>query len=219
VSLTPRVVAGQQYRSGMININTSSTLVWRSLLDTYNTMPAVTPVLNVTNRGNLIGNNFAITTPTYSNEVGEVETTNSKARANFLMALWKSWRNVGQKDPYFDLVFNQIVRGRSALQVAWIAKTGQSDPWRPPVLFRSLNPKNVGYLHDDVSLVCAYNTYDETIRKLRLRYPDIVSLQEIKDKDKTETVTFTDFWYRDPKSGKAYNCYLINNREMLRPMT
>jgi len=61
VSLTPRAVAGPQYRSGMINLNTSSTLVWRSLLDTYNTMPAVTPVLNVANRGNLIGNNFAAT--------------------------------------------------------------------------------------------------------------------------------------------------------------
>lgn len=62
VTLTPRFVAGAQYRSGMININTASTLVWRSLLDTYNTMPAVTPVLNVANRGNLIGNNFAGTT-------------------------------------------------------------------------------------------------------------------------------------------------------------
>lgn len=61
VSLTPRFVAGPQYRSGMININTASTLVWRSLLDTYNTMPAVSPVLNVTNRGNLLGNNFAST--------------------------------------------------------------------------------------------------------------------------------------------------------------
>lgn len=62
VTLTPRIVAGPEYRSGMININTASTLVWRSLLDTYNTMPAVTPVLNVTNRGNLIGDNFAGTT-------------------------------------------------------------------------------------------------------------------------------------------------------------
>jgi len=62
VTLTPRIVAGSQYRSGMINLNTTSTLVWRSLLDTYNTMPGVTPVLNVANRGNLIGDNFAATT-------------------------------------------------------------------------------------------------------------------------------------------------------------
>lgn len=61
VSLTPRVLAGPEYRSGMINLNTSSTLVWRSLLDTYNAMPAVTPVMNVAHRGNLIGNNFAAT--------------------------------------------------------------------------------------------------------------------------------------------------------------
>ena len=64
VTLTPRFVSGNQYFTGMININTSSTLVWRSLLDTYNSVPGVTQISpsNVTNRGNLIGNNFAGTT-------------------------------------------------------------------------------------------------------------------------------------------------------------
>ena len=62
VGLTPRFVVGAQYRSGMINLNTSSTLVWRSLLDTYNTMPGVMPVTGVTTRGNTLGNNFAATT-------------------------------------------------------------------------------------------------------------------------------------------------------------
>jgi Tfp pilus assembly protein PilX len=62
VSLTPRMVVGSQYRTGMINLNTTSTLVWRSLLDTYNAMPDVTQVPDVTNRGNLIGHNFAGTT-------------------------------------------------------------------------------------------------------------------------------------------------------------
>lgn len=61
VTLTPRFVAGNQYFSGMINLNTTSTLVWRSLLDTYNSAPGVTPVLNVTSRGNSLGNNFAST--------------------------------------------------------------------------------------------------------------------------------------------------------------
>lgn len=62
VTLTPRFVTGNLYYSGMINLNTSSTLVWRSLLDTYNSAPGVTPVLNVTTRGNTLGNNFAGTT-------------------------------------------------------------------------------------------------------------------------------------------------------------
>jgi|CXWL01.1.fsa_nt_gi Tfp pilus assembly protein PilX len=62
VTLTPRFVSGNQYFSGMININTSSTLVWRSLLDTYNAVPGVTPVASVTSRGNSLGNNFASTT-------------------------------------------------------------------------------------------------------------------------------------------------------------
>lgn len=62
VTLTPRVVTGNQYRSGVINVNTSSALVWRSLLDTYNEMPGVTRVPNVTSRGNQLANNFAATT-------------------------------------------------------------------------------------------------------------------------------------------------------------
>lgn len=62
VTLTPLTVTGTQYRSGMINLNTASPLVWRSLLDTYNLMPGVTPVAGVTTRGNQIGNNFAGTT-------------------------------------------------------------------------------------------------------------------------------------------------------------
>ena len=64
VTLTPRFVSGNQYFTGMININTSSTLVWRSLLDTYNSVSGVTPISagNVTNRGNSLGSNFASTT-------------------------------------------------------------------------------------------------------------------------------------------------------------
>ena len=62
VTLTPRLVAGSQPQTGMINLNTTSTLVWRSLLDTYNAAPGVTPVTAVTTKGNVLGNNFAGTT-------------------------------------------------------------------------------------------------------------------------------------------------------------
>lgn len=172
----------------------------------------------------LIGDNFAITTPTYSSGLitGQEEETNSRARAAWLSALWRSWRNVGQKDAYFDLVFNQVVRGKSALQVAWIApKPGEkatqvgAEAFQPPVLFRSLNPKNIGYLHDDVSLVVCYHTYEETIRKLKLRYPEIVDLEVVKRKDVKEKVIFTDYWWKDSQ-GVVRNCYLIDNREFLR---
>lgn len=62
VTLTPRWVAGTQYYAGMINVNTASPLVWRSLLDTYNTMPDAVPIAAVTARGNQLGNNFAAAT-------------------------------------------------------------------------------------------------------------------------------------------------------------
>jgi len=85
VTLTPRIVAGPHYRSGMINLNTSSTLVWRSLLDTYNTMPGVTPVLNVANRGNLIGNNFAGTT---SGKAANAPFTSTIGFASYLATIF-----------------------------------------------------------------------------------------------------------------------------------
>jgi hypothetical protein len=130
------------------------------------------------------------------------------------MGLWRSWKGVAQKDAYFDMVFNQVVRGRSALQVAWIANPEQPDPWQPPILFRSLNPKNVGFLSDDTKLLVAYHTYEETVRKLRVRYPEIVNLKEVKDKNPKDTICFTDYWWRD--GNEIYNCYLINNTEFLR---
>lgn len=85
VTLTPRMVAGSQYRSGMINLNTSSTLVWRSLLDTYNTMPGVTPVLDVANRGNLLGNNFAGTT---SGKAANAPFTSTLGFASYLATVF-----------------------------------------------------------------------------------------------------------------------------------
>ncbi len=61
VALTPLSVFGNQYASGVINLNTSSTQVWRCLLDTYNTVPGATTIVpgTVTSKGNLLGNNFA----------------------------------------------------------------------------------------------------------------------------------------------------------------
>jgi hypothetical protein len=43
VTLTALTVSGGQLRSGAINLNTSSPYVWRSILETYNAVPAVTP--------------------------------------------------------------------------------------------------------------------------------------------------------------------------------
>src|SRR5690606_28177475 len=43
VTLTALTVAGGQLRSGTINLNTSSPYVWRSILETYNAAPGVTP--------------------------------------------------------------------------------------------------------------------------------------------------------------------------------
>lgn len=64
VTLSTRSVAGNQLVAGTINLNTSSTLVWRCLLDLYNSTPGA-PVIStsaLTTKGNAIGNGFAAAT-------------------------------------------------------------------------------------------------------------------------------------------------------------
>lgn len=63
VALAPRTVSGAGYVAGTININTASTQVWRSLLDTYNlTLGAVAiSASEVATKGKQLGDNFTAT--------------------------------------------------------------------------------------------------------------------------------------------------------------
>ena len=85
VALTPRMVMGGQYYSGVINLNTSSALVWRCLLDTYNSTPGAIPVANVTARGNSLGNNFAGTT---AGKAANAPFTSTAAFATYLATVF-----------------------------------------------------------------------------------------------------------------------------------
>lgn len=166
----------------------------------------------------LIGSNIVVTCPTYDTPAPDRDDAkDSIERAKFLQGLWRSWRYIGQRDAFSDMRFNMIVRGKAALYASWIAKDTPSSlsAYRPPILFRSLNPCNVGVFYDDVGTRIAYHTYNETIRKLRLRYPAITELDSIRGKDKTDTVKFTDYWELD-ESGVVWNAHLINDREFLR---
>ncbi|MEI6106904.1 MAG: hypothetical protein WCR49_07790 [Opitutae bacterium] len=64
VTLTAQTVGGGQYWAGNINFNTTSTVVWRSLLETYNTVPgSVTlPAATLAAQGNALANGLAATT-------------------------------------------------------------------------------------------------------------------------------------------------------------
>ena len=61
VTLTARSVAGSQTFAGTMNLNTTSAIVWRSILETYNSASGVTPMsaANLTARGNAIANALA----------------------------------------------------------------------------------------------------------------------------------------------------------------
>ena len=61
VTLTARSVMGSQTFAGTINLNTTSAIVWRSILETYNSTPGVTAIsaANLTSRGNAIANGLA----------------------------------------------------------------------------------------------------------------------------------------------------------------
>lgn len=63
VTLTARSVAGSQSFAGTINLNTTSAIVWRCILETYNSVPGVTPMsaANLTAKGNAIANGLAAT--------------------------------------------------------------------------------------------------------------------------------------------------------------
>lgn len=64
VTLTGRTVLGGQYFAGTINLNTASAIAWRSILETYNSVPGATPFssASLTSRGNAIANGFAAST-------------------------------------------------------------------------------------------------------------------------------------------------------------
>ena len=63
VTLTARTLAGSQYFAGNLNLNTTSTIVWRSVLETYNATPGAVLIspANLTAKGNALGNGFAAT--------------------------------------------------------------------------------------------------------------------------------------------------------------
>jgi hypothetical protein len=64
ITLTARTVSDNAYYAGTLNVNTTSTIVWRSILETYNSLPAVPPITaaNLTSKGNALGNGFATAT-------------------------------------------------------------------------------------------------------------------------------------------------------------
>ncbi|MDP2136632.1 MAG: hypothetical protein Q8J74_02140 [Candidatus Didemnitutus sp.] len=64
VTLSTRSVVGNQLVAGTINLNTSSTLIWRCLLDLYNSTPGASmiPTSALATKGNAIGNGFAAAT-------------------------------------------------------------------------------------------------------------------------------------------------------------
>ena len=61
VTLTAYRIVGGQTFFGTINLNTTSSIVWRSILETYNSAPGVTTMssANLTSKGNALANGFA----------------------------------------------------------------------------------------------------------------------------------------------------------------
>jgi hypothetical protein len=61
VTLTARYLVGERLTVGQINLNTTSSLVWRSLLETYNSVGGVPPipVSSLNSRGTAIANGLA----------------------------------------------------------------------------------------------------------------------------------------------------------------
>lgn len=166
----------------------------------------------------LIGDNYQVTCPVYDTPAPDISDEQaSKDRAQFLSALWRSWRYVGQEDAFADMRFNLIVRAKACLYVTWIRKQTPASlqSYTPPILFRSLNPCTVGHWSDGVRTRIAYTKYQETYRKLKLRYPEIANLDKVKNSSPSDMINFIDYWEMDG-NGVIWNAHIINDTEFLR---
>lgn len=96
VTLTNRLVVGAQLRTGYTNVNTNSALVWRNLLQTYNTSPlAPAPIASGTlsTRGTAIQNGLAAFTT--AGKAANGPFTSVAAVAAFLGSVFSSGSPTG----------------------------------------------------------------------------------------------------------------------------
>lgn len=152
----------------------------------------------------------------YGDRTGEEEHESAERRNKYLLSLWANPRYVGVRDAYQDMKFNFVVKGKAAVQVSWIRDiTPKALRWhRPPVLFRTIDPCEVGVISSDMGTEAAYRTFNVSVGKLLLDYPEAKKSKTLKEKDSTDVVTFTDFWGMD-KNGEVYNAFLLNDSEFL----
>lgn len=164
----------------------------------------------------LINGQARVACPTYEATAEEIEKADKKSR--FLELLIQRQAKVQEMGVIDALSWNAVVRGRIALQFAWIydQMTPQQRTFAPPILIRPLDPMGVGIERDSLGVKWAYHKYKEKLVSAKTRYPDAIdSIFERQDPSADQEVTITDFWYWD--KGAVWNAVLIDNEFAKKP--
>jgi hypothetical protein len=166
---------------------------------------------------NLISGKVNITCP--AQEETEESVNEADARARFLELLIQKQAKTLDQGLIDALGWFGVVRGRMALQVAWIYDllSPQQRVFQPPILYRPLDPMGVGIKRDHFGTRWAYHKYREKIVSAKARYPEVfkdglVEAQAGADHE----VEVTDFWYTDEK-GKVWHCVLVDDAFAVKP--
>lgn len=150
----------------------------------------------------------------------------SEACEKWLSAMWKRINFDQRTNVLADLQWDSLVCGRFAVEVKWI-KQSLPPMLRKntfPILIHRLNPVNVGMSMGPYAPEFAYNMYDDTVRNVLRRYPDLANsdansrlaqkLKDLQDRDQRaedEEVSVIDYWAMEPDTGDIWNAVLVDD--------
>lgn len=150
-----------------------------------------------------------------SNLFDEKEDQDSQARGQFLeLLLAAQTKNEYGVDLISALKYQSSVRGRAAVQVAWIKpllpKAVQNE--RCPILIRPLDPLAIGVERDSLGTLWAFHKYEDTVRNLLARFPKAKELGEMED-DPSKCVYVIDFWWNVRSDGSVWHAVLAGSSD------
>lgn len=150
----------------------------------------------------------------------EKNDNRSMKMEEWLTSFWtRSGRQQRRNIPE-DMTWWSAVRGRGAMQVAWISKALKDfglEKRRLPILPRTLDPLNVGVCRGPYWTEYAYHRYTEKAAYVRQMYPNY-KFPEVKYtwQHHAKEYEVIDFYYMD--KGSVWNCVVIEGQFAKKPV-
>lgn len=175
---------------------------------------------------NLLNGRLSVVCPAY--EATTIAAEYARACGRFLELLIDKQGKVQEMGLLESLGWFGAVRGRMAVQVAWVwnTLTDEQKKFMPPVLYRVLDPKNVGFKRDAYGTQWAFHKYKENRNVTKKRYPSyfkdkteegLLPREEKSGKKalKEKECEIVDFYYVE--KGVVYHAVLIDNEFAKKP--